>query len=162
MQNNVSNKKDLQQRWGIKTFLFIPKMSLTRHLSIIHIFYTILGIIHIQPAWNANFYILWINILFFHLPFDHHLCYNNLVILDTPLCIWKCRIHLLSLLLVRENFPVALKMYFLLSVSALLYMDSMPSKDLTTKEKSLSTGITLLQRLSRIHQDIHRLTELWK
>ncbi len=34
--------------------------------------------------------------------------------------------------------------------------------DLTTKEKSLSTGITLLQRLSRIHQDIHRLTELWK
>ena len=79
-------------------------------------------------ATKPIFYILWINILLFHLPFDHHLCYNNLAIRDIPLCISKCRIHLLPLLFVCENFPVALKMYFLLSVSALLYMDSMPDK----------------------------------
>lgn len=53
-----------------------------------------------------------VDIYFFHLPFYHHLLYNNPVIQDTRLCISKCRIHLHPLLYVCENFPVTLKMYF--------------------------------------------------
>lgn len=55
---------------------------------------------------------MWI-FTFFHLPFHHHLLYNDLVIQDIRLCISICRIHLHPLLGVFENFPVAMKMYFL-------------------------------------------------
>ena len=64
----------------------------------------------------------------FHFPFDHHLLYKNLVIPDTHLCTWWCRIHLHPLLGVFENFPVTLKMYFLYSVWSLSLTDWMTDR----------------------------------
>ena len=64
--------------------------------------------------------------VWFPIPFHHHLLYNSLVIQDILLCISGCKVHLHPLLFVCENFPVALKMYFLCSALSLGSMDSIP------------------------------------
>ena len=64
--------------------------------------------------------------VYFPIPFYHHLCYNNLVIQDTRLCIAECKVHLHPLWSVGENFPITLKMYFLCSALSPCAVDSTP------------------------------------
>lgn len=63
----------------------------------------------------------------FPIPFYHLLWYNTIVIRDIYMYVSWCRVHLLPLLFVCGNFPVALKMYFLCSAVFPLPAGSMPN-----------------------------------